>query len=344
MDIGYPSKDKVIVAIPDRQWTYPMMLMEETTLTQSFSSMDDPKNLFVRDDRAEVLLSGGLGASEKREALKELKLYPDLVVGEDTFQKVERKVLQSSFTNPKTVGQIRLPQNKFQSEEPDKYLEFETRASSHDHNFRNSLQNVTFRTILGRPSDASTFQERFGTQKEDKQDEDSSASEYEYRLTSSTNPDVEVIDSVQYETNSLAEAFAAAKAELILTNFLNSYEENVNLAWYYPEIRPGDYLSFMDEPSRGLRKVKSTSFSIQYKGYVDGEIVCTCDGTNLVVGKFEDRNFATNKVRKADSNANGFEITTSITGERLLGVSPVPIIRTRKNPIALNTTTPEDAI
>lgn len=341
-DIGYPSKDKVIVAIPDRQWVYPMVLIEETTLTQSFANIDNPRNIFVRQDRKDVLNSN-LSEIEKQQALLDLKLFTDLTVGEDTFQKVERKILPSSFTNSRTVGKVTLPSNRFQLEEPDKYVEYESRASSHDQNFRNSIQNVVFRTILGRPTDASVLQERFGSRNDEKQDENSSDRDFEYRLTSSTNSNAEIIDSLQYETDSLLVAQKAAKAELILANFLNTYEENVNLAWGYFEIRPGDYISFSDDSAKGLRKVKSVSFNIQYKGFVDGQLITTCDGTSLVVGKFEDKSFSTSKIRKKDSNSS-FNVKTSIIGERLLGTSPLPSIKTRKNPIAQEYPGLEDAI
>lgn len=335
-DVGKPSQSRVIVAIPDTQWVYPMLVLEETILSQSFDSVDDPRNVFIRADRNDIINDVSLTPQEKIDGLAETPLYEDLTVGEDTYEKKTRKILKSKFTNSKRVGV-----DKDQNE--DIYVEYKNRASSHDQNYQNSVQNIEYSSFLGRPTDATVFQERFGSTNADQQDEESSDNSFEYRLTSSTRDDVEIIDSVQYQTNRLSVAKLAAKSELSLENFLQGYEEQVNLAWFYGEIRPGDYLEFRDAPNKGLRKVKNVQFTIDFQDYVDGEILVTCAGTQLSLGKWEDKSFLTRKVRK-NSSGSGQDIETQISGERKLGRSVYLDIRTRRNKAALPITPLDQAL
>ena len=333
-DIGYPNEPTVVVAIPDTQWVYPMLVLEETTLSQSFDLMDNPRNVFIRADRLSIINDATLTQPEKIQGLAETPLLEDLTVGEDTFEKRIRKILKSKFTNPRRVGVDR-------DQEDDIFVEYSQRASSHDQNYRNSIQNIEYTSSLGRPTEATVFQERFGST-EDNQEDEASTRQYEYRLTSSTDENAEVIESVQYETNRLSTAQLAARADLSLQHFLNSYEEQINLAWYYPEVRPGDYLEFLDEPNKGLRKVKNIQFTVDYQDYVEGEILVTCSGTQLTLGRWEDKTFTTRRVQK--NSTGDIEIETNISGERKLGRSVFLDIRTRRNRAALPITPLDQAI
>jgi hypothetical protein len=315
---------QVLVAIPDPTYVYPMKIEEERTLTQSFAQTDHPQNIIIRSERQDVLSDGTLSGAEKQEALKDLKLLPSLTTGEDTFKSVLRKIIPSRNTKGSA--------GKNNKKLTDLYLEFESNASHNDHNFQYSLQEKTFRTITGQLPDATVFNYEY--ESVDDNNSEDEADEYEYRISSTNRTDVPLsADSLSYETTSLSKAIAAARCELELENFLSSTDINMNLAWFYPAIRPGDYLNIIDDGSKRNVRVKNCSFQIDYQGYVNGELLKTCSGTNLTCGIMPTKGIQSKRVRKDSSDDEGdLTIRTTIYGERMFGLSIVPNIQTRRNP------------
>lgn len=316
--LGLSGEGEVIIATPDPNYAYPMKMLEERTLVQSFAQMDHPQNIFIREDREEILADPNLSQEEKTEELKDLKLLPSLTTGEDTFRSVIRKPIPSK--NTKGI----YGRNSKQKE--DLYSEFESNASHNDHNFQYSLQEKTFKTVTGQLPDATVFNFNF-----EDTDNDNEQDEFEYRISSTNRSDVPLsADSLQYDTNNLSRAISAARCELELENFLSATDININLAWFYPSIRPGDYLNVIDDGSKRDLRVKNVSFQIDYQGSVGGEIIKTCSGTQLTCAIMPTKAISSRRVRK-DSNSD-LEIRTVIRGQRRLGQSVVPDLQTRRNP------------
>lgn len=321
--IGQKGTGNVLIAIPDPSYVFPLKVLEERTLTQSFAQMDHPENIYKRDEREAVLNDASLSEVEKQEGLKDLKLLPSLTTGEDTFKSNLRKVLPSKNTKG-VVGT-----NKRQS--TDIYLEFESNASHNDHNFQYSLQEKTFRTTTGQLPDATVFNYELEDEEEENEDAEN---DYEYRISTTNRNDLPVFsESLQYNTDSLAKGLAAARCELELDNFLSSTDINLNLAWFYPNIRPGDYVTITDDGSKRNLRVKNASFDIQYQGYVNGELLKTCSGTNLTCGEMPSRSIRNKKVEK-DSTDSDLDIKTTINGRPVFGATVIPDIQTRRNPSA----------
>lgn len=326
-EIGVQGTGKVLVAIPDPSYVFPMKVLEERTLVQSFDQMDHPENIFIRDDRRKVLEDNSFSELQKREALKDLKLIPWLTTGEDTYRATLRQVLPSKNTK-NAYGTNR-------DMSTDLYLEFQSNASHNDHKFQYSLQEKVFTTTVGQLPDATVFNYEFEDEKEDDEDEGNN-SNFEYRISTTSNIEDPILsESLQYETNSLNKALAIAKCELELDNFLSSYEINLNLAWFYPSFRPGDYITILDDPDKDKLRIKNISFSINYQGFVNGEILKTSDGTNVTCGVMPDRQISLVRVNKDSSNGDDdLDIKTNIEGSPVFGLSISPNIRTRRNPSA----------
>lgn len=321
-DLNLGGTGKVIAAVPDPTYQYPMVILQETTLGQAFSSMDHPENVFIREERNAILDDNTLSAADKAEQLKELKLLPELSFGEDTYEIKIRKVLPSKNTTS-LVG-------KDQKVETDIYQEFEQRASSQDTNFQYSLLNILFRTTASTLPEATTFNYEYETKDEEEKD-DNDPRNYEYRLWTTNDPTIKGVDSISYETRDLEKALRAAETDYVINNFLNSYEENINLAWFYPEVRPGDYFEFQDDLSRGRRKVKSCTIQVDFNGYVNEELIKTSPGANFVVGKYEEAPTINYEKRKPNDTDSELDIQTRVSGSELLGGSIFPRIRTRRN-------------
>lgn len=323
--LGQEGSGNVLIAIPDPSYVFPLKVLEERTLTQSFAQMDHPQNIYIRVDREEVLNDGSLSDAEKQQELKDLKLLPSLTTGEDTF----RSILRKPNPSKNTTGFVGT--NARQS--TDLYLEFESNASHNDHNFQYSLQEKTFRTTTGQLPDATVFTYEF---EEEDDDNDEDPRNAEYRISTTSRTDLPIFsDSLQYNTNSLARGLAAARCELELDNFLSSTDVNLNLAWFYPDIRPGDYVTVVDDGSKEKLRVKNCSFAIEYQGFVNGELLKTCSGTNLTCGKMPTRRINSRRVKK-DSTDSELDIKTTIRGRPMFGATVVPKLQTRRNPSGLD--------
>lgn len=319
-DIGLNTADEVLAAIPDPNYIFPMKVLEERTLNQSFAQIDHPQNIFIRYDREKVIKDTSLSEEQKREDLKELKILPSLTTGEDTYRATIRDILPSKNTTSK-VG-------KNEKIETDIYLEYDSNASHNDHNFKYSLQEKVFRTVVGQLPDATVFNYEYEEADTIKND----PREFEYRIKSTDRKDLPVYsDSLQYETDSLTEALAAAQAELELDNFLSSNDYNINLCWFYPDMRPGDYLTIIDDSTKKKLRLKNISFQIDYQGYVNGELLKTCSGTNITCGEMPTRIITYKKINK-NIKDNELDIQTTISGETIFGLSIYTKLQTRRNP------------
>lgn len=282
----------VIVAIPDPNYIYPLMSLQEEELNQGIHTHPNPRNVFIEDIRKEILASSDSKA-EKTAALKENPLMQELVVGEDSYAKTYR-LIQPSQNTTDLAGT---------NEDIDYewYTEYSSSASSQDDNFRNSFSQVQFRQTLGKPPSPSVLSEQYENPDEDEQKKANEKKDKRYFLKSNNTKKTSLIDGgeqnagtdlkclnitniLEFPTDKLKDAVAAAKNQLKLDNWLNASEVRVNLAYYYPHLKPGDFLSIIDTPKKENYRIKSVSFSVQWQGYVEGQAIITCDGTNVTCG------------------------------------------------------------
>jgi hypothetical protein len=322
--LGLTGGGKVVAAYPDPAYVLPMLVLEEKTLKQSFDQMDHPQNIIIRAEREDIMNDGSLSTSEKNEALKETKLLPWLTTGEDTYQAVVRKIVPSANTG------LKVGKNPFLT--TDVYVEYETNASSQDTKFQNSLQEIQYRTIAGRPPAPTVFSFEYKNKNAEEKEEDEPYN-YVWLLNSNNRNQTnatELVESVSYSTDKETEGRQAAKIDLELGNFLNTSETSLNLAWWYPQIRPGDYLNFIDDASKQNYRVKSVSLNLDIQGYVGGELLCTSNGTSVTCGQMKSYTITSKKKKPEDSE--GFDISSSISGADYFNPDIYPEIRTRRNP------------
>ena len=325
-DLGLEGSGKVVIAVPDPNYVFPMLSLEERTLTQSFAQMDNPQNINIRDERRIVQADGSLSQAEKEESLKDLKLLPWLTTGEDTYRATLRKILPSKNTKG---GFGSSGPGKDKDQETDIYVEYTISASNQDTKFQYSLQEGEFKTVAGRPPNAQSFSYELEESNDEDQD-DIDPFNFDYIISSTPDKFVQSVDSVQYETQDFEKGLLAAKIDLELSNFLNTYENSINLAWYYPEIRPGDYIETLDNYNRGKLRVKSVNFQIDFQGHVSDEIIKTCSGTNLGCGRYEEKEIEYSK--KDNNTISGLDLETVISGEDSFGLSIYANMRSRRNP------------
>ncbi len=337
-NIGLPkSIGEVIIATPSRDYVYPMMILSETFQSHSFERFDHPENVLIRAERKVVRDDGSLTAQEKTEELNLLKLREDLSTGEDTFQSTRREIQPSKNTKR------RVPKNR--DIEEDRYIEYSHSASSQDDNYRNSLQNITYRDIIGRPGQPEVLQDLWVRQSELNADEsdfgsnsDGSDKKAVYYLTGTRNqPFGDNLESITANTNLLSEAITSAKVDLALQNFLGTSEENMTLAWFYPGIKPGDFITTVDTFNKKQKRVKSINFQLNYQGFIDGQKIVTSDGTSVTLGLWDVIKDSDLSIRKAFEDENGedggLEISANINAnESQIGQTNVfATIRTRRN-------------
>lgn len=288
---------EVIVAIPDPNYIYPLMCLQEEDLTQGIHTHPNPRNVFIKEIRNEILSSSDSNA-EKMAALKENPLLQELVVGEDSYSKVYRTIQPSKNTTD-LVGID-------EEIEYEWYAEYSSAATSQDDNFKNSFSQVQFRQTLGKPPGPSTLSEQYENPDEDEQKKTNQQKDKRYFLKSNNTKKESTVDekeqgkdtdlkclnitnTLEFPTDIVKEAVDAARNQLRLDNWLNASETRLNLAYYYPKLKPGDFLNIADVPNEGSYRVKSVGFSVQWQGYVEGQAIITCEGTNISCGSWNEK-------------------------------------------------------
>jgi len=289
---------EVVIAVPDPNYVYPLMSLQEEELTQGIHTHPNPRNVFIKDTRKEIQESSDSEA-DKIAALKENPLLPELIVGEDSYSKTYRKILPSKNTKKETVGVN-------ENIDYDWFSEYSSAASSQDDDFRSSFSQVQFKQSLGRPSTPSVLSDQYESpeEDEDKKQDDKKKDKRYFLLSSNVGKNTEVDEkkqgpktdlkclnitsTIEFPTDNLKEAIEGAVNQLKLDNWLNASETRINLAYYYPELLPGDYLSVADMPGSSRYRIKSVGFTVTWQGIVEGEQIITCDGTSVTCGIWDD--------------------------------------------------------
>jgi len=283
-DIGLSGQGEVVIATPSRNYVYPMMVLSEISQTHAFARMDNPENIYIRNERKLISEDENLTEQEKAEELRILKLLEDLSTGEDTYSITRREIQPSKNTRR------RVEKNK--DIEEDSFIEYSSSASSQDSNFKASLQNMTYRETLGRPGNPEVLQDIYvkrselnsGNRAFGSNSSDSNKTAVYYITGKNNTPFGNTMESISVNTSVLPEALKSANTQLALQNFLSTSEETMTLAWFYPDIKPGDFISSVDTVNKSRKRVKSVSFSLNYQGFVGNQRVVTCDGTSVTLG------------------------------------------------------------
>ena len=285
----------VIIAIPDPNYVFPLLSLQEEEIVQGIHTHPNPDNVFIKAIRKEIQDSED-SDEEKRAALKENPLLPELVVGEDSYARTYRKIQPSKNTKKDTIGVNADIEYEW-------YTEFSSSANSQDDDFRSSFAQVNFSQRLGKPPGPSVLSERFEEPDDEEDKEKNTKKEKRYFIQSSNaNKDntidedkqnsgtdlkcLNVTGTLDFPTYDVDKAKQGAENQLKLENWLNSSEVRLNLAYYYPQIKPGDFITVMDVPdiSDGKLRVKSVSFSVNWQANVEGTDIVICDGTSITCG------------------------------------------------------------
>jgi hypothetical protein len=324
-DLGLPASiGEVIVATPARDYVYPMYTLNENSQTHSYQSMGNPENILIRDERIAVINDGSLSESEKQEELRLLKYLPELSSGEDTFSVVRRDIQPSKNTRK------RVPKNR--DIEEDLYIEYSYAASNQDTDYKNSSQNIQFRETLGRPTQGEVLADVWVRKSELNSNTIRKETKFDFLLDSENRGNyAELGDSISVETSLLRGAVETAKIELAINNFLNTTQETLTLAWFYPYIKPGDFIIAVDTFTKKRKRVKSINFSLDYQGFIEGTKIVTSPGTAITLGVYEEIDVT---YRKVPQDQNSEDVATAninvdedSIGEKILFVD----LKTRRN-------------
>jgi hypothetical protein len=321
-EVGISGEGKVVIATPDPNYVYPMLVMAESSLNSTFSTCRNPENVEIKYARKDINENNSLSASEKEEALKETIYLPDLITGQDSFEVIERKVLASKNSNKQ--------QDDEEVKSFELYVEYSYKQSSQDAQFQNCLEEGTYRQVMGRPPSASTFQQVYKKITDQSKKKKTNKNKRLYYITSTNDPEIqEYSNSLSFETNNLSKALKAAKVELAIQN-LNSWKQrSVGLNFYFPHLRPGDYLHFEDLPEDIKWRIKSVSYTIEFNGFVDGIPFLTCDGTSVDLGIYEEDPLQLSSKKETSSDGN-LEVEAWFRGERTVGRLDTPTSATRR--------------
>lgn len=328
---GNPGRE-FIIATPAKDYIYPMMVIAETSQTHSFATMPNPENVYIRDERRAVINDPTLSQTQKEEELKLLKLLPELTTGEDSFTTSRKTIKPSKNTRNRVAKDKKI--------EEDSFIEYSYGASNQDQNFKNSVQNIKFVESSGRPGSAEPYPDIWVRQSEltrSSKKKDEGTKKKVYYLTSQPLPSgCSTEESISVDSSILSVAVELAGLELTLKNFLSSSEENLNLAWLHSEVKPGDYIVSVDSLTTGLKRVKSVSFSLDYKGFVDGiGKLVTCPGTRVSLGVFDDqtKEGRISLKKEFENSENGLKVSANINiRETILGAAPLLAnLRSRRN-------------
>jgi hypothetical protein len=333
-DIGLDGKQEVIVATPSRTYIYPMMVISEVNQTHAFNSMDNPENIIIRDERKKISENPNLTDEQKAEELRLLRLQEDLSTGEDTYSFVKREVQPSRWTRKKV--------ERNRDIEEDSFMEYSSSASSQDYKFQHSLQKIKFSENLGRPSSPDVLQDRYARRSELNRVRTPFGlnSRYVNTLTSyyisgkDTSKFYNTLDSISVNTSLLDTAIDSARYQLAVQNFLQASEESITLAWFYPELTPGDFVTTVDTFNKHPKRAKNVSFTLNYQGFVDGELLVTCDGTSVSLGVWNIPSRSDIKInKKFEKQLDGLDMAATYNSSSSnLGTKNVfANVRTRRN-------------
>jgi hypothetical protein len=174
---------------------------------------------------------------------------------------------------------------------PNFYTEKESRYSSSDPGFDNSIEEITFRDVSGQPPSATTRLSRIEEKPiSPNQITVTSAQQgIKYFITTpATANDISPGSSVNVpEATSLSGALNILNQQLLESN-LQVNKASKTIAWFFPQIKAGDFVQFENDrfADKGSWLVLSRDISLNYQGSNNAliELLVTCEGTQLQLG------------------------------------------------------------
>lgn len=171
--------------------------------------------------------------------------------------------------------------------------------SSQDPGFSSSAEEVKYRDVVGKPSEATSMKKKWkrNDSSQTVPPKKNSQINNRYLLYSDKVPkwaaDGEGSINVSI-ARTLEEAKTYAETDLKL-NSLNSSQKTRTISYYLPKIRDGDFCTFQgDRFGRrwGRFRVTSVSWTIDFDGVSKSyklKPICTCQGTQLTLGSWDNR-------------------------------------------------------
>lgn len=223
--------------------------------------------------------------------------------------------------------------------ESDYYSERIMEYSSQDPGFDNSIEQISFRYTTGTIPNAQTRQREYESKEQPVGGGQPRQDRFRYWVTTSDNSEyLPKGGSVSVDqAKTLNEALKAISIQLRKASMQNS-QCSKTIAWFYPMIRPGDYVNCGAERFRGSGRwrVMSTSWSLDYKGANNPlGLVVTTEGTQITVGLDRTRSVTFSKDKlppELDSNTQDPNLIVTLEGEGFsLSGTVLPSLPNRRN-------------
>lgn len=222
--------------------------------------------------------------------------YPDaeidgqkVVAGEETFNEVKRTRINDS-----------------------RYSEKITNFTAQN-DFEQVNEQIKFREVSGNYPEAEYLIQEWEQKPQNSPTKSaftSPAQTKEYRVKS----DLTTTDTIPTESISAGSATTIAQAkEYIATELrVNGWQTSVSnktIKWFEPQIKAGDYLNVVKDQVSGKMKIVSVSNTLKFQGTNNllKELLITCDGTQVTIGRDLNRKIAitkSNEAPDADQNSS----------------------------------------
>lgn len=254
-------------------YTPGLFVLSSKSYSNSFLSIPNPENILIKDE----LDNGGIEPQY-------VVFKPSLTTGEES----ESSMLRSIYVDePKSIPGLNgsLTDRSYYTEYNKKYL-------AGDGEFNTGAMETSFKEIPGKPPSASSYRINYIPLNDLSQYRDTIKVYVTSDLTHAGTPTSG--ESFNFPTLYIQDALEALKNELRMRHWVNAYRETINIAFNYQLINPGDYIDFFsnDEVLAAKRAV-DVNFTLNYKGTLnDGTRLITCDGTQVTVGEYREREVA----------------------------------------------------
>jgi hypothetical protein len=269
-----------------------MLVTKEESITGFVLAKDNPENVGKSDSAIKL---------------------PPLITGEENYYRTLRTEKQINSNLPaKAVG------NNTQY----LYTEYEANESSQDSGFSSSLANTRFREVLGRMPQGTSTRAQYVALFLDSSINPTYIQQQKLICTSDLqNKLTPEGESSSYNAKTIADATVAIKTDLNIKHLTDTIREEVNLAYFYPYIREGDYIELDTSDLSSLpRRVLGVSFSLKYSGYIidGGQVIprVFCEGTRVSLGEYRQRNVS---ITQKPASLNIIGTSTSFLGTQIAG-------------------------
>lgn len=198
-----------------------------------------------------------------------------------------------------------------------RYREKTTNFTAQNSGFGDIAEEVSFKDVLGRPPEASTIKTDWEQKDETGADDAKTASQstsQRYFVTTDLVGDTPEGGSVSFPSGvkTISEARQALQVQLRIDG-LSVCQEQKKVAWWYPAIRCGDFVSSGSDrflQLGGRWRVTGASFNVKVDGSGHNQFVnpwATTDGVSLTLGLDKAREITIQKDTSLENNGGGSE-------------------------------------